>query len=118
MTKGLKIGPLDKNNGELWYCCPTLYNQALEKYYSEDNGYEEVFVKKFTNYRKKQFPIEKELREKILGTTAAPLQQRGTEKDLIALWKWQYKQRKWNTFAGFKQTGGLNYPYILFKAKK
>ena len=67
--------------------------------------------------KKKQFPIEKELRENILGTTAAPLRQRGTEKDLIALWKWQYKQRKWNTFAGFKQTGGLNYPYILFKAK-
>ena len=35
----------------------------------------------------------------------------------MALWKWQYKQRGWQTFAGFKHKSGLNIPYILFKAK-
>ena len=39
---GLVIGPMDKNKGELWMCCPVLYNQALQKMYSEKTGYDKI----------------------------------------------------------------------------
>ena len=37
--KGMVIGPLDKNKGEMWVACPTLYHKALRKAYSEEAGY-------------------------------------------------------------------------------
>ena len=39
---GLVIGPLDKNKGELWCCCPKLYNRALKAMYCKKTGYEKV----------------------------------------------------------------------------
>ena len=40
--KGLIIGTIDKNKGELWMCCPTLYERALEKMYCAATGYDRV----------------------------------------------------------------------------
>ena len=33
VCEGLVIGPLDKNNGEFWGCCPHLYEKALGNMY-------------------------------------------------------------------------------------
>ena len=38
--ENLVIGPLDKNNGELWGYCPKLYQKMLEKLYSAEAGYD------------------------------------------------------------------------------
>ena len=117
LVDGLRIGPLDKNNGELWCCCPTLYNKALEKAFSQETGYVEIHPKKLTTYKKKKFPLEKDLTNNILGTSPAEKRQQGSEKDIMALWRWQYKQRGWSSVVGLRQKCGLNTPYILFKAK-
>ena len=65
LVDGLRIGPLDKNNGELWCFCPTLYNKALEKAFSQETGYVEIHPKKLTSYKKKTFPLEKDLTNNI-----------------------------------------------------
>ena len=44
LLDGLTIGPLDTNNGELWMCCPHLYDKALR---SNTNGCEAGEVKPF-----------------------------------------------------------------------
>ena len=52
--KGLVIGPLDKNMGELWGCCPHLYQKMLANLYTEDTGYETIYPTKMSAYRKKK----------------------------------------------------------------
>ena len=51
----------------------------------------------------------------ILGTSPAEKRQQGSERDIMALWRWQYKQRGWSSFVGLRQKCGLNTPYILFE---
>ena len=113
---GLVIGPLDKNNGELWACCPVLYHQALEKNYSQQAGYEEVHTAKLSAYRKRRYSIE-ELPEQILRTTPAPANQRGDAKDIVELFQRIYKRRGWDKYAKFNRQGGPQTPYVLFKSK-
>ena len=48
---GLVIGPLDKNNGELWACCPVLYREILQKMYGTETGYEELHIAKMSQHR-------------------------------------------------------------------
>ena len=46
MTEGLVIGPLDKNDGEMWTVCPELYNRALNLAYGQEAGYRGIHVPK------------------------------------------------------------------------
>ena len=101
---GLVIGPLDKNNGELWACCPVLYHQALERNYSLQAGYEEIHTAKLSAYRKRRYTVE-ELPEQILRTKAPPENQRGGEKDIVELFQRIYKRLGWDKYAKFNRQG-------------
>ena len=114
--KGMVMGPLDKNNGELWVCCPILYHRALKKAYSYGAGYENVYPAKLSQYRKKRYDIG-ELPGQILRTAPPPARQKGGEKDIVALYARIYQKHGWARYAKFNHQGGLNQPYILFKAK-
>ena len=74
---GLVIGPLDKNNGELWGCCPILYHRALEQMYSQQAGYERIHPAKLSAYRKRRYTTE-QLPEQILRYVPPPRNQQGT----------------------------------------
>ena len=114
--KGMVMGPLDKNNGELWVCCPILYHRALKKAYSYGAGYENVYPAKLSQYRKKRYDIG-ELPGQILRTAPPPARQKGGEKDIVALYARMYQKHGWARYAKFNHQGGLNQPYVLFKAK-
>ena len=114
---GLVVGTLDKNKGELWACCPTLYDRALRGMYCERTGYEQVHVAKCSAYRKRMYTNE-ELPEQIIRTEEiADRRQRGTERDIVKLWARLYKQFGWAKYAAFNTRGAFNRPYVLFKAK-
>ena len=57
--------------------------------------------------------------QKIITNTKKPkkAEDEGGEKDIVAVWEQIYKQRGWGKFARFDKAGGLNHPYVLFKAK-
>ena len=114
--KGLVIGPLDKNNGELWNCCPILYHRALRKSYSEATGYQTVYPAKLSAYRRKRYSVE-ELPEQIMREAPPPTGQGGGERDIVEMIRMIYKRRGWDKYARFERNGGFNQPYILFKAK-
>ena len=114
--KGMVIGPLDKNNGELSVVCPKLYHEALRANYSQKAGYERVFPAKLSAYRKKRYSAD-ELPAQILRTDPPPTNQAGTERDVLEMLKRIYKHRGWEQYAKFNNKGGFNQPYILFKAK-
>jgi len=116
IMEGLVIGPLDKNNGELWACCPSLYNEALEASYTTEAGYQEIHVAKLSAYRKKRYQTC-ELPEQIIRGKPTPTNQRGTERDIVEMWRRIYKERGWERYASFNRKGGFNVPYVLFKAK-
>ena len=113
--RGLVIGPLDKNNGELWLCCPELYSEALQSAYSVDKGYEPVFPRKLSAQRRTK-PSDV-LTKEILQTSPAPQKEVGTDRDVVKAWEVLYKRYGWNKIATFNKSGGFNRPYILFKAK-
>lgn len=46
---GTLVGPLDKNTGELWACCPVLYRKVLRKLYCAETGYEELHIAKLSH---------------------------------------------------------------------
>jgi hypothetical protein len=112
---GLVIGPLDKNQGELWACCPVLYQQALNKLYSDGAGYERLHVAALTPYRRRRYKGE-ELERQICRTEPVTRGNKGDAKDLVNLWKGIYRQRGWSRYAPFDTKGGFNVPYALFKA--
>jgi hypothetical protein len=112
---GLVIGPLDKNNGELWLCCPELYSKALACAYGPDKGYEKVYPRKLTAYRRQRY--KDDLAANILQAKAAPEREAGTEQDVVRAWEVIYKRRGWNKIASYNRKGGFNKPYVLFKAK-
>ena len=116
LLEGLVIGPLDKNKGELWACCPVLYNRALKAAYCEATGYERIFPAKLSAYRKKRYS-NSELPEQIIRTQEMPERQRGTADDIVKMWRRIYMEKGWNKFAAFRAKAGFNKPYILFKAK-
>ena len=111
---GMVTGPLDKNNGELWVCCPMLYHRALRKAYGE--GYERIYPAKLSQYRKQRYGVD-ELPKQILRPAPAPKKQQGGEKDVKELYARIYRKRGWGQYAKFNNQGGLNQPYVLFKAK-
>ena len=78
LLKGLVVGPLDKNDAEMWFACPTLYDKALKAAYSEKTGYERVFTTKLTPYQTRRFSNE-ELDAKMLSTKKVPKKSEGTE---------------------------------------
>ena len=86
------IGPLDKNKGELWGCCPALYHQALDKMYCAQTGYQEILPAKLSAYRRKRYTVE-ELPAQIMRTVQVPANQRGSERDLTELFSRIYKRR-------------------------
>ena len=114
--EGLIIGPLDKNGGELWACCPRIYFKALSRNYNYDKGYEIVYPAKLSAYRKKRYSTE-ELPAQICRRQQVPKNQRGTERDIVELWRKIYKEKGWDKYAKFERKGGFNQPYVLFKAK-
>ena len=90
--------------------CPVLYDQAWDKAYGAEAGYEEIFLKKFNT------------RQRDLETPACTQKPKseGSEKDLIAYWKKLYRQKQWQRYAPFQKTrgkGNFNIPYVLLKAK-
>ena len=46
LMEGLVIGPLDKNNGEMWMTCPELYDRALNIAYGREAGYKSICIPK------------------------------------------------------------------------
>lgn len=114
--KGLVVGPVDKNNGELWGMCPVLYGKALRNMYSTTGGYDVVYPAKMSAYRKRRYSVE-ELPAQIMREKPLPKNQRGGEKDMIELFKRIYKRRGWDRYAKFNTKGGFNIPYVLLKAK-
>ena len=80
--KGMVIGPLDKNKGEMWVACPTLYHKALRKAYSEEAGYERIYTAKLSQYRKKRYSDD-ELPEQILRPTPPPAKNRPSRRPAI-----------------------------------
>ena len=116
LLNGLTIGPLDKNNGECWCCCPQLYDMALKKAYNEDTGYKEIHPRKATAYMKRKWG--EDATAEIWAEKMPPKKQQGTVKDVLNIWEKHYKKMGWQKYATFnKQKGGFNKPYILFKAK-
>ena len=115
ILKGMVIGPLDKNNGELWVCCPHLYDKALQKAYGEAAGYSVVQPIKMTAAVWKPEQADKLLRNMISTTNAG--YKPGTDRDIVQLWKKVYYLRGWNKYATFDAKGSFNKPYVLFKAK-
>ena len=114
--RGMVIGPLDKNTGELWGACPILYHRAMRKAYSREAGYDTVFPAKLSQYRKKRYSTE-ELPGQILRELPVPCNQQGEARDIVEMYKRIYKRRGWEAYAKFDNKGGFNVPYILFKAK-
>jgi hypothetical protein len=117
--EGLVCGPIDKNTGELWFACPTLYNKAVETMYNtKDGGYEKVYPCKVNNKKvngKKKAPAA--FVKETLSTNKPPTKYKGGEKQIIDAWSKLYRQKKWNTVAAFNKKGTIGTPYILFKAK-
>ena len=115
--KGMIIGPLDKNKGELSVVCPVLYHKALKKAYSVETGYRRVFPATLSQHRKKRYSAEELPAQIMRRLPLKDKRQRGTEKDLMGLYERIYKKRGWDAYAKFNRKGGLNQPYVLFKAK-
>ena len=114
--KGMVIGPIDKNKGELWTMCPILYQQAWDKTYNENTGYKEQCVGKWKRTMKKD--EENVLWEKIVSQdTQRNRKNTGGEKDLIKYWEAIYKKKGWDEYARFETRGQLNVPYVLLKQK-
>ena len=114
--KGLLIGELDKNPGELSLCCPCLYKTSLDKLYNQNTGYEEVKIRKVTSYQMKKWTSNK-IHEYVLQKEDPQNNQKGTLGDVIKAWKALYKSKGWSRFAKFDSKGGFNIPYSLYKAK-
>ena len=113
LMEGLVVGPLDKNNGEMWMTCPELYDRALSKAYGSEAGYKGICVPKVG----RKIRDADALNEQIMETERMGNETQGNEKDLVKLWKRIYKERGWKKYAPFRTQGGFNRPYILFKAK-
>ena len=103
------IGPLDKNLGESWFCCPKLYGQALEKMYNKETGYMEVRPKKVTSQQIKnrgkdnihKYVLNEENVEKPAKT------QLGDMKDVTKAYKEFYKYRGLNKYGKFNLKGNF-----------
>ena len=120
MRKGLSgmvIGELDKNNGECWVCCPTLYEEALRGMYTSETGYEPVFPRKLTAYQAKKYRDPSKLTAYVLNMHKGQKRQVGSEDDVLKAWGREYRAKGWHKYAKFNPNGGFNKPYILFKAK-
>ena len=105
--KGLIIGPLDKNTNELWYCCPTLYQQAWKKTFEQNTDYQHIIPKKakcVKGHIDQAYDMD-------------TLRQPGTTKDIINLWERTYKHFSWHHIAPYNKKGDFNRPYLLFKSK-
>ena len=100
LLEGLTIGPLDKYNGELWMCCPHLYDKALKKAYT--SGYEEVKPFKFKLITKSN--AHEQAAEMVSNTKKRDT---GSEEDILKLWKQIYREKGWNKFATFNKRGGF-----------
>jgi hypothetical protein len=116
--EGLVIGPLDKNPGELWCCCPCLYEEALGALYDEMTGYTEVIPRKLTSYQTKKHG-RAEVHKYVLSVDHPPPRsnQHGSMSDVIRAWRLLYREKGWNRFGKFNSKGGFGTPYALFKAK-
>ena len=76
----------------------------------------QVHIAKMSQYRRKRYGVD-ELPAQILRDERPPVNQRGGEKDMVNMMARIYKKRGWDKYAKFESKGGLNQPYILFKAK-
>ena len=117
VLEGLVIGPLDKNDGELWCCCPCLYDATLERMYSAETGYEEVHPRKLTPYQLRKHGRTGISSYIMSDTLAKRADQRGQPGDIIRAWRHLCKAKGWQRFGAFKAKSGFNIPYVLFKAK-
>ena len=87
---------------------PLSYDQAWDKAYGTDAGYEQVYLRKF-NARQKVENMKSPV------CTKKPKAE-GGEKDLIAYWKKLYKQKQWHRYAPFQRKvgkGDFNLPYVM-----
>jgi len=114
---GLVIGPLDKNNGELWACCPVLYERALTKLYSEDMGYVEETPRRVTPARLRRHGPEGITRYAIQPRPPRRRDERGSMADVVSAWGHLYRARGWGKYGRFDTKGRISEPYALFKAK-
>jgi hypothetical protein len=98
---GLVIGPLDKNNGELWACCPVLYERALTKLYSKDMGYVEETPRRVTPARLRRHGPEGITRYAIQPRPPRRRDERGSMADVLSAWGHLYRARGWGKYGRF-----------------
>ena len=112
LMEGLVIGPVDKNTNELSFCCPCLYQQAWDKAYNTEAGYENINPTPFHKKPKDLHHYGYELNDGSDGNDT-----QGSLNDLLKHWHRIYKIKHWNEYAPYNIKGDFNLPYILFKAK-
>ena len=93
LLKGLVLGPLDKNNGETWAMCPTLYQEGLTSLYNCDTGYEAVHLWKCSTNQCARW--KHDITMHCINNKPAPNISKGSKEDIIKAWKHVYNTRKW-----------------------
>ena len=91
--EGLVTGPVDKNTNELSFCCPCLYQQAWDKAYNTEAGYENINPTPFHRKPKDLDHYGYELNDVSNGNGT-----QGSLKDLLKHWHRIYKTKHWNEY--------------------
>lgn len=116
LFKGMVIGPIDKNQGELSVVCPMLYKQTLHKLYATKGGvYQEVHPNKLTAYQKKKHGLD--ILAHMTVETVTRRYGRGTKQDILNAWRWWYQKRGYHKIAKFDAKGEISQPYGIYKDK-
>ena len=58
LMNGLVCGPMDKNNGELWMVCPTLYKETVDKLFATKAAAEPEGPMSESSSNTKEIPLD------------------------------------------------------------
>jgi hypothetical protein len=123
ILQGLVVGPLDKNGGQLWACCPCTYHTTttMGTPLVEGESYKNTYIKPFNgifleNEYKKTTKHKKGNMHSILtaiqNSISHSTQLGGDEKDLIKTWQWAYHKMGWQKLQHFNPQGHLSPGFI------
>ena len=85
--------------------------------YGETTGYREVVPRKLTSYQLKKHG-KAEAYKYVMQPGGGPRpNQVGSVRDMVSSWKHWYRTKGLDRYGKFNTSGGLNTPYVLFKAK-
>ena len=89
---GLRISPLDKNDGKLHVCCPMFYKMAMDKVFDREDlkSYEEIKIGTsehfFSEYKKGNISDK-------YKTVHSKLNLQQQERELMDIWEWFYHHK-------------------------